>query len=219
MIIARLLCLPVLLLLSGCVSLSAGPLPAVVHSTQVSSEATGPAVAFDLQLGVAEPQLLSLWQSNRVLLRTVDDELGVLQGVVLADETAQVVQTSLIEALQAQAGLRGVGRPGDGSRNEWLLLSDLPRFELDYRSAPGTAVIELNLRVLETSSGRVLASTRLSAEHNLPDIGTVGSAERSRAHARELIALLQQQTLRAAEWLHGLAERCGAAAPQDGFEG
>lgn len=219
MIIARLLFLPILLLLGGCVSLRAGPVPSVVHSTWAPSDAEVPAVAFDLQLGVAEPQVLSLWQSNRVLLRTVDGELGVLQGVVLADETAQVVQASLIEAMQSRSGLRGVGRPGDGSRNEWLLLSELPRFELDYRASPGRAVVELDLRVLDVSSGRVLASTRLNAEQALPDSEALGSPERSRAHARTLLDLLQQQASRAADWLHGLAKRRNHAAPQDGFEG
>lgn len=216
MSLGRLFCLPLLVVLSACASFKPGPVPSVVHS---SYPAVAPqSVEFDLQLTVAEPQLLALWQDNRVLLRTAEGELGALQGVVWADQTGALLQTSLIEAMQSRSGLRAISRAGDGSRNDWLLLSAVPRFELDYRQSPGQAALRWDLRLLEVASGRVLARTTLDAEQALPTAGEVGSAERSRAHAMALLDLLHAQAGRAADWLRAQAGQRQAPV-QDGFEG
>ncbi|MBD8525443.1 ABC-type transport auxiliary lipoprotein family protein [Pseudomarimonas arenosa] len=207
-----------LALCSGCASLKPGPLPIVVHSAYAIDQ-VGRAAEFDLQLTVAEPQMLSVWQDNRVLLRTPEGELGALQGVVLADQTSALVQTRLIEALQARAGLRGVGRPGDGSRSDWLLLSSLSRFELDYGDAGGRAAIRLDLRLLDAASGRVLAVHTLNAARDLEQVGDPGSAQRGQAHAVTLLALLNDQSEQAAVWLRAEAVKRRVSAAKDGFEG
>lgn len=215
--LSRLLIPIALVLLSACASLRPGPLPSVVHRLPPMIDAAPSKDVVNLQLSVAEPQLLALWQSNRVLLRTEEGELGALQGVVLADETGALLQDSLIEALRLGGGLHGVGRPGDGLRNDWLLLSSVSRFELDYRAQPARAEMIWDLRLLDAASGRELASTRLQGGAQLDDIAEPGSAARARGHASRLLEVMQQQAERAASWVQGLAAQ-QSAPPSDGFE-
>ena len=215
-LLAAIVLVLVLVLLSACASLKPGPLPSVVHRLPTTI-ASAPAPV-NLQLSVAEPQLLALWQNNRVLLRTETGELGALQGVVWADETGALLQDSLIDALRLGAGLHGVGRPGDGMRNDWLLLSSVSRFELDYRAQPARAEMVWDLRLLDAASGRELASIRLQGGAQLDDVAEPGSAARARGHASRLLEVMQQQAERAAGWVAALAAGQGAALPSDGFE-
>lgn len=215
-LVLLLLCSP----LAACLSLPKSNPPVVLSPLPIAAEPVESSLP--LQVAVSEPQALAIWQGDQILVRTGSGSLGILAGVRWSDDNAYLIQHTLIDALRARGGLAGVGRPADGSRADWLLLSQIERFELDYASAPASAELDLSLRVVDIGSGRNLALQRFSGSAALPATAEPGSLARSEAHAAVLLDLLHEQSLAAADWLRAQAEAKAAvdrpAALTDGFE-
>ena len=85
-------------------------------------------------------------------------EVRYLSGVRWTSPVPHIVQRSLIDALTATNGLRGVSDESAGMFADAKLLSDIRQFALRYDDPKGTptAVVTINFSLLSLSDGAIL---------------------------------------------------------------
>lgn len=110
------------------------------------------------QLVVEEPVAARGLDTDRIAVRPAPHELKYLAGARWSDRAPRLVQALLIEALEETGGLAGVGRPSDGMRADYALVSELRAFEVD-RAGSGTRVaVRLSAKLVREPAGQVAAS-------------------------------------------------------------
>ena len=196
----RRVALPVLLcmtlLLGACFGaiLDPGPAP-----TRLALAPALPApmagAATDKQLVVAMPVCGSELDNDRIATVFAGREIRYLGDTRWTSSVPVLLRTTIIEALEATGGLRGVGDELAGLASDARLLTDLRKFALYYESenAAPVAAFEASFRLLNLRDGKVMASLTVSEK-----AGATGHEKADLARAME--AALQQALAKLAPW-------------------
>jgi cholesterol transport system auxiliary component len=156
----RVLPIVALLLLSGCSVLGSQQRdPVIIYSPliQVPADPTWPAVGW--QLAVVKPTAARVVDSARISVRPTPGEVQVYKGVGWSQPSTDLVEATILRALEDSGKIASVARPGTGIRADYRLVMDLRRFDADYAgTALPSATIELNAKLMHTTDQRVVAS-------------------------------------------------------------
>ena len=165
----RLLSLVVpLTLLAGCSVLGNGkqrdPVTIYAPQVKVTPDPSWPSVTW--QLAVAKPTAARVVDSPRIAVRPVPGELLVYRGVTWSQPSTDLIEATVLRALEDSGRIPAVARTGSGIRADYRLIMDLRRYEADYAgNAVPSATIELTAKLLHTTDQRIVASrTFLQAE-------------------------------------------------------
>ena len=160
---ARLLLLPIaasLALLSGCSVLGSkqrDPVTIYAPQVRVVPDPSWPTVAW--QLSVTKPTAARVVDSARIAVRPVPGELQVYKGVTWSQPSTDLIEATVLRALEDSGRIPAVARSGSGIRADYKLVMDLRRFESDYAGAAlPSATIELTAKLLHASDQRIVAS-------------------------------------------------------------
>lgn len=111
---------------------------------------------------VAEPLAITVYDSERMVVRTRENGVSYLPGAQWADRLPRLVQARLIQTFEN--GMRGarVGRPGDRLVAAYQLNTELRRFDIleDGRVADVT----ISAKLVDDRSGRIIRAQVFSAQ-------------------------------------------------------
>ena len=172
--------LPLLAALGGCSLLGAGKRePVTTYSPQAAAPADPGWPQVDWQLAIAKPSATRLIDSPRIAVRPVPGELQVYQGSSWAQPPTDMVEASVLRALEDSGKIGGVGRLATGMRSDYRLAMDVRRFEADYRGGPlPVATIEISATLLNNHDQRIVARRTFLREEPAAttDVATVTDA-------------------------------------------
>lgn len=159
---ALVLCLSLaaLPLLSGCSILGGkqrDPVTIYAPQVRVAADPSWPTVRW--QLAVVKPTAARMIDSPRIAVRPAPGELQVYKGAVWSQPSTDLVEATVLRALEDSGRIPSVARSGSGIRADYKLVMDLRRFESDYAgAATPSATIELNAKLMHVVEQRVVAS-------------------------------------------------------------
>lgn len=150
-----------LALLAGCSVLGNGkqrdPVTIYAPQVKVTPDPSWPSVTW--QLAVAKPTAARVVDSPRIAVRPVPGELQVYKSVTWSQPSTDLVEATVLRALEDSGKIPAVARAGSGIRADYRLVMDLRRYESDYAgNAVPSATIELTAKLLHTSEQRIVAS-------------------------------------------------------------
>jgi cholesterol transport system auxiliary component len=136
-----------------------------------------------VRFAVVEPTALAALDAERVAVRQRDGSLAYLTGAQWADRMPKLVQVRLVRALEDAGRLTSVGRSSDRLVTQQALLIDIRRFEIDL-TAGRSAVVELSVKRVDETSGRVLAAKVFSSDVPVEAQGAASSLALEEAFAQ-----------------------------------
>jgi cholesterol transport system auxiliary component len=150
-----------LMLLAGCSVLGNGkqrdPVTIYAPQVKVTPDPSWPSVTW--QLAVAKPTAARVVDSPRIAVRPAPGELQVYQSVTWSQPSTDLIEATVLRALEDSGKIPAVARAGSGIRADYRLIMDLRRYESDYAgNAVPSATIELTAKLLHTSEQRIVAS-------------------------------------------------------------
>jgi cholesterol transport system auxiliary component len=145
------------LLLAGCGTALTGSKPAALDTVTLSAgEIGGVARKSRVQILIAEPKALKIYDSQNIVIATSATGLEYLGGAQWADRLPSLVQGKLAEALQ-NAGYSGIGLPGQGLAIDYQLITEIRDFSV--RTDGGNrANVEIFVKLLNDRNGDVVSS-------------------------------------------------------------
>jgi cholesterol transport system auxiliary component len=151
------------LLLAGCGTALTGSKPAALDTVTLSAgEIGGSARKSGVQILIAEPKALKIYDSQNIVVATSSTGLEYLGGAQWADRLPSLVQVKLAEALQ-NAGYAGVGLPGQGLAIDYQLISEIRDFSV--RTDGGDrAHVAIFVKLLNDRNGDVVSSRAFEGE-------------------------------------------------------
>lgn len=150
-----------LMLLTGCSVLGNGkqrdPVTIYAPQVKVTPDPSWPSVTW--QLAVAKPTAARVVDSPRIAVRPAPGELQVYKSVTWSQPSTDLIEATVLRALEDSGKIPAVARAGSGIRADYRLIMDLRRYESDYAgNAVPSATIELTAKLLHTSEQRIVAS-------------------------------------------------------------
>lgn len=150
-----------LTLLAGCSVLGNGkqrdPVTIYAPQVKVTPDPSWPSVTW--QLAVAKPTAARVVDSPRIAVRPAPGELQVYKSVTWSQPSTDLIEATVLRALEDSGKIPAVARAGSGIRADYRLIMDLRRYESDYAgNAAPSATIELTAKLLHTSEQRIVAS-------------------------------------------------------------
>ena len=155
-------------LLAGCSLLGGGERERItIYSPdpRVQADPAWPSVGW--QLSLTHPDAERMIDSLRIAVRPSPSELQVYKGANWAKRPSDMLQDTILRALEDSGKIPAVARQGSGIGADYKLVLDLRRFEADYPQPGGlpAATIEVNAKLLHAQDQRVVAArTFLHAE-------------------------------------------------------
>lgn len=134
---------------------------------------------------VSEPVGIQPFEADRIIVREGGGSLSFLGGGQWADRLPRLIQTRIIQSLENSGRLRSVSRPGDKVVADYQLISEIRAF--DIQTATGEAVVDLSLKLVADSTGRVAAARIFTAR--VP-VAAVDAASGARALDQALVIVL-----------------------------
>jgi cholesterol transport system auxiliary component len=126
------------------------------------------------QLVIAEPTALSIFDSERIVIRSAGEQVSYLTDAQWSDRLPRLVHTRIVQAFENANRLRAVGRPGDKVTADFQLLVDVRAFQVTVGETVN-AEVELSAKVVSDRSGRIFAAQVFRTVIAVPD-GTTGPA-------------------------------------------
>lgn len=126
------------------------------------------------QLVIELPAATSPADSDRIVVRPTPDTVATLKGAQWAENLPRLVQTRLLQSFENARLLRAVGRPGEGVDATRTLTSEIRRFDIDIANTE--AVVEVAVKIIAPSTGRILAARIFSAQAPAPKADGPGAA-------------------------------------------
>jgi cholesterol transport system auxiliary component len=116
------------------------------------------------QIAIAEPQAPTPLLGTRILVAPQPGRVEVYRGARWQDAPATQLQSLLVQALRA-AGAPHAADIGSAQQADYVLESDLFRFQAEYRGATAPTVsVRVYARLIRPSSGEVVASREFAAD-------------------------------------------------------
>lgn len=118
------------------------------------------------QLSIAPPTSARMIDSHRIAVRPTPDELQVYRGAVWSKPPTEMLQDTILRALEDSGKLAAVARQGTGFAADYKLVMDVRRFEADYGTgAVPAATLEVHAKLIHARDQDIVASrTFLHAE-------------------------------------------------------
>lgn len=150
----------VLLPLAGCSSVL-GPKETPIIYAPVPTIAADPAwPAVEWRLAIARPDAPGILDSARIAVRPVPGELQVYKGARWASAPPDLLEATVLRALEDSGKLPAASREGSGMDANYRLVLDIRHFEADYASGTlPSAVIEANAKLIHVED-HALAGNR-----------------------------------------------------------
>jgi len=128
-----------------------------------------PRVSWQLALGSTSGSRTI--DSYRIAVRPTPEEVQVYRGASWARTPGEMLQSTVLRALEDSGKIASVARQGTGIAADYRLVIDLRRFEADYAgNATPAATIEFNAKLIHGADQAIVASrTFLQAQ---PAAGT-----------------------------------------------
>jgi cholesterol transport system auxiliary component len=150
-----------LMLLAGCSVLGNGkqrdPVTIYAPQVKVAPDPSWPSVTW--QLAVVKPTAARVVDSPRIAVRPVPGELQVYKGVTWSQPSTDLIEATVLRALEDSGKIPAVARAGSGIRADYRLVMDLRRYEADYAgNAAPSATIELTAKLMHAGEQRIVAS-------------------------------------------------------------
>ncbi|MEO0637798.1 MAG: ABC-type transport auxiliary lipoprotein family protein [Pseudomonadota bacterium] len=125
------------------------------------------------QVLVTAPTSLKLLNSERIVVRTTDNEVTYLPGIRLPDTVPNVLQLKLAETFVNTGRFGGVGLPGQGLLIDYQLVSVVRAFEIRPSAGGFVARAEISAKLVNDRNGvvrdaRVFASEVPAASDGRP---------------------------------------------------
>ena len=111
------------------------------------------------QLLVYEPSAASSLDSSRLMVRPKADQVSYYKGIAWSDRLPRLVQTRMIETFQNSGAVKAVS-PSSG---QYALSTELRAFNIDVTSGRAAAEIDMFAKLINTNTGRVIATKGFSA--------------------------------------------------------
>lgn len=105
----------------------------------------------------------------RILVNPEGDQISAYKGVRWTDPAPAMLRTHLTRAFDLSAAVEQVSNDDHGLHADYLLSSDLRRFQVSYVDGPPRAIIELDTRLVDPSNRRMLANRTFVIEETLDD--------------------------------------------------
>lgn len=118
------------------------------------------------QLSLSPPTAARMIDGFRIAVRPTPDELQVYRGATWAKTPTDMLQDTVLRALEDSGKLPAVARQGAGFAANYKLTLDVRRFEADYAgNAMPSATIEVTAKLIHSVDQGIVASrTFLHAE-------------------------------------------------------
>ncbi|WP_180901306.1 ABC-type transport auxiliary lipoprotein family protein [Martelella soudanensis] len=127
-----------------------------------------PVVAFNTpkalrsQLLVPTPSAIQVLNNRGIVVRLGGAELRYLAGAQWSDQLPVVIQAQLVAGLENTGLFAGVGMPGQGLAIDYQVVVEVREFAIDA-AGPGSANVELSVKLLDDRTGIVRAQRLFSA--------------------------------------------------------
>lgn len=137
-----------------------------------------------LQVLVPEPAADRAVDTDRIVVRPSATEIAYFSGAQWADRLPRLVQSRLVDVLQASGRFRAAGRPGQGLAIDRQVVTEIRAF--DYEASAKRVVIALSVKLMDDRTGRVIAAEAFRAEEPSGDDAKSAVAAFDRAQSRLL---------------------------------
>ena len=144
--------------LVGC-ALAAGSKPPTTYDLVATHSFTGTKNPAPWQLVIYEPTAASALDTSRLMVRPQADQVSYYKGIAWSDRLPRLVQTRMIETFQNSGAVKAVS----GSTGQYALATELRSFQIDVTSGRAAAEIDIFARLINVSTGRVVATKGFSA--------------------------------------------------------
>lgn len=189
------LCAAVLsLLLGGCgITLIDAQPPASIYDLSAPAiEGGGETVTW--QLVVEEPGAVRALGTNRITLYRSGNEIQYFKGARWSDRGPRLIQSRIIETLEATGRIVSVGRETSGIHADYRLKTELRDFQAVYdKSGAPRIVVTLSAKLFDTKSRRVVAARVFTASER-------AGSSRLDAIVRSFDSVLGQVTVEVSDW-------------------
>lgn len=108
------------------------------------------------QILIADPQALSVLDSDRVVVRDGPTEIRYLGGSQWSDRLPKLIQARLVQTFENSGRARAVGKPGQGLAIDYQVVTDIRRFE--YQAKERQAAVEISAKLMNDRDGRVVGT-------------------------------------------------------------
>lgn len=113
----------------------------------------------DWQLAIARPNADRLLDSPRIAVKPHANEVQVYRGAVWSMPPTDMIESSVLHALENSGKITGIARSSSGLRSDYRLVMDIRHFEADYAGQPTpTATIEVHAKLIHSASQQVVSS-------------------------------------------------------------
>jgi cholesterol transport system auxiliary component len=167
----------VLVALAGCTSLlGGGKQSPTIYAPDVRIQASPdwPQVRWTLAMGRSSGARVA--DGLRVAVRPSPNELQVYKGAQWVKSPGDMIEDSVLHALEDSGRIAGVARQGSGIAADYRLMLDVRRFESDYAgAATPAATIEVTAKLLhvrdqELAGSRTFLQAQPAATTAVPDV-------------------------------------------------
>lgn len=139
------------------------------------------------QVVVSVPAAIALYQTDRIIVKDAAGSVSLLPGGQWADQLPNLLQARIVEAFENASKIRAVTRPGEGVQADYALSSAIRVFQIN--AATGEAVVELSVKLVSATGGRVVAARIFAAR--VP-VAQVAAAEAARGLDQALGNVLRE---------------------------
>jgi len=125
------------------------------------------------QIVITDPSALKSLDGTNIVIRTSPSSIEYLGRSQWNDNLPEIIQQRLIAAFVDSKRLGGVGQPGDGIAVDYLVSPTIRAFEIVVGSGGDTAVVEMEIRIVNDRNGVVRATRTFQA--SVPVSGTTNA--------------------------------------------
>ncbi|MDR2871420.1 MAG: ABC-type transport auxiliary lipoprotein family protein [Xanthomonadaceae bacterium] len=146
--------------LTGCAILSPTPTTSFTiyaPDVRIPPDPAWPQVSW--RLIVAKPTAQRMIDSTRIVVSPSPGEWQVYKGVVWSQPAPDILEATVLRALEDSGRIASVGRLSAGIRANYRLIMDIRRFESDYTDQTVPVVtIEVSAKLLDNADQHVIAA-------------------------------------------------------------
>jgi cholesterol transport system auxiliary component len=168
---------------------------------RITPDPSWPTVAW--QLSMAQPTAARMIDTFRIAVRPTPDEVQVYKGAAWAKLPSDMLQDTVLRALEDSGRIPSVARQGAGAAADYKLVIDIRRFEADYAgNAVPSATIEINAKLLRSVDQTIVGArtfTYAEAASGTEIAPVVDAFSRAIAHLGRDVSGWVLQTGQAAE--------------------
>jgi cholesterol transport system auxiliary component len=139
--------------------LAAGGKPPTTYDLIAPRGFAGSPRAAPWQLVVYEPVAVQPLDTSRLMVRPRPDQISYYKGVAWSDRLPRLVQARMIESFQNSGAVKAVS----DTTGQYALATELRAFHIDVTSGKAAAEVDIFAKLVNTSTGRVVATKGFSA--------------------------------------------------------